>query len=70
MSLVNVNISHCGREEVDLEASKRLKHYLAMIPLSLNPEDLGFNLSIEDRYGVTKTGESPKKRGKPRSSWN
>lgn len=58
----------CGEDETD--GGKRLRHSLAMVPLGLNPKDLGFSLAVSGELGITKTGKSLKKRGRPHGSKN
>ncbi|KAL6188567.1 hypothetical protein ACLB2K_039959 [Fragaria x ananassa] len=58
------------REEDETEGGKRLKHSLAMVPLDLNLEDLGFFMAVSGELGIKKIGKSPKKRGRPRGSKN
>ncbi|KAL6225793.1 hypothetical protein ACLB2K_004642 [Fragaria x ananassa] len=59
-----------NREEDETEGGKRLKHSLAMVPLDLNLENLGFSMVVCGELGIKKTGKSPKKRGRPRGSKN
>ena len=47
-----------------------MKHSLAMVPIDLNLEDLGFSMAVSRELGIKKTGKSPKKRGRPRGSKN
>ncbi|KAL6182210.1 hypothetical protein ACLB2K_043633 [Fragaria x ananassa] len=58
------------REEEEVESEKRLKNSLAMVPLDLNLEDLGFSMAVSGELGITKTGKSLKKRGRQRGSKN
>ncbi|KAL6224546.1 hypothetical protein ACLB2K_003401 [Fragaria x ananassa] len=58
------------REEEEAKNGKRLKLSLAMVPLDLNLEDLGFSMAMSGVLGIKKTGKSPKKRGRPRGNKN
>ncbi|KAL6227084.1 hypothetical protein ACLB2K_001043 [Fragaria x ananassa] len=58
------------REEEEAKSGKRLKLSLAMVPLDLNLEDLGFSMAVSGVLGIKKTGKSPKKRGRPRGNKN
>lgn len=69
-SLAKVTGVRRSREEDEANGGKRLKHSLAMVPLGLNPEDLGFSMAMNGELGITKTSKSPKKRGRPRGSKN
>ncbi|KAL6204962.1 hypothetical protein ACLB2K_022228 [Fragaria x ananassa] len=44
-----------AREEDDADNGKRVKHSLAMVPLELNPEDLGFSMAAGGALGIMKT---------------
>ncbi|KAL6205747.1 hypothetical protein ACLB2K_023000 [Fragaria x ananassa] len=69
-SLARVAGVRRGREEDEAENGKREKHSLAIVPLALNPEDLGYSMAVGGDLGITKTWKSLKKRGRPRGSRN
>lgn len=41
-----------------------------MVPLPLNPNELGFSVAADGNLNIVKTGKSLKKRGRPRGSRN
>ncbi|KAL6125519.1 hypothetical protein ACLB2K_073576 [Fragaria x ananassa] len=53
------------REEEEPTKGKRARHALALVPLPLNPEELGFTVSDGGALGIKKIGKSPKKHGRP-----
>ncbi|KAL6215429.1 hypothetical protein ACLB2K_014859 [Fragaria x ananassa] len=57
-----------GRNEDEDAEGKRAKHSLAMAPLQLEPEDLGFVVGSDGALGILR--KSLKKRGRPRGSKN
>ncbi|KAL6198604.1 hypothetical protein ACLB2K_028393 [Fragaria x ananassa] len=58
-----------GREEEDDDGGKRERHSLVMVPLPLNPNELGFSIAADGILSIVRTGKSPKKRG-PHGSKN
>ncbi|KAL6129437.1 hypothetical protein ACLB2K_072787 [Fragaria x ananassa] len=51
-----------GRDEDDFGGGKRVKHSLAMIPLPMNPEEIGLSVQASSELAIIKTGKSSKKR--------
>ena len=50
-----------SREEVEQAAGKKARQRLALVPLPLAPEELGFSVGVNGELGPLKTGKSPKK---------
>ncbi|KAL6225665.1 hypothetical protein ACLB2K_004514 [Fragaria x ananassa] len=59
-----------GREEEDDDGGKRVRHSLMMVPMPLNPNELGFSIVTDGILSIVRTEKSPKKRGRPRGNKN
>ncbi|KAL6176684.1 hypothetical protein ACLB2K_053317 [Fragaria x ananassa] len=67
---VSLSIPQREREKEDDDGSKRARHSLVMVPMPLNPNELGFSVVVDGILSIVRTGKSPKKRGRPCGSKN